>query len=68
MQDTDAVGVVPEQQQVVLQYQGPDTGGVATADTPPVVLGRWVAGHHAGGPGGCWVIASRHTCDAIVVS
>ncbi|KAF8073242.1 hypothetical protein HT031_000903 [Scenedesmus sp. PABB004] len=38
--DTDAAGVVPEFQQVVLAYQGPPGAGVATADDPPVVLGR----------------------------
>eukprot|EP00882_Tetradesmus_deserticola_P007875 GHRQ01008289.1.p1 GENE.GHRQ01008289.1~~GHRQ01008289.1.p1 ORF type:complete len:253 (+),score=91.54 GHRQ01008289.1:440-1198(+) len=38
--DTDGDGVVPEHQQVVLQYQGPPTDGVATTDEPPVVLGR----------------------------
>eukprot|EP00775_Hariotina_reticulata_P010599 gene10599-10756_t len=38
--DTDAAGVVPTYQQVVLVYQGPDSAGVATADEPPVVLGR----------------------------
>ncbi|WIA09803.1 hypothetical protein OEZ85_009178 [Tetradesmus obliquus] len=38
--DTDGDGVVPEFQQLVLAYQGPPTDGVATADEPPVVLGR----------------------------
>jgi hypothetical protein len=43
LQDTDGDGVVPEQQQLVLQFQGPPDNGVATADEPPVVLGRWAA-------------------------
>jgi hypothetical protein len=42
LQDTDAAGVVPPHQQVVLVYQGPESGGVATADESPVVLGRYV--------------------------
>jgi hypothetical protein len=41
LQDTDGDGVVPEHQQVVLQYQGPPDDGVTTADELPVVLGRW---------------------------
>jgi hypothetical protein len=42
LQDTDAAGVVPEHQQVVLTYQGAGEAGgnVATGDEPPVVLGR----------------------------
>jgi snurportin-1 len=44
-QDTDADGAVPAAQQVVLAYRG--DGTVATADDPPVALGRmppeWVA-------------------------
>jgi len=44
-QDTDADGIVPPHQQVVLTYRADAT--VATADEPPVVLGRmpqdWVA-------------------------
>eukprot|EP00878_Enallax_costatus_P019259 GHUV01020315.1.p1 GENE.GHUV01020315.1~~GHUV01020315.1.p1 ORF type:complete len:152 (+),score=36.50 GHUV01020315.1:257-712(+) len=40
VQDTDAAGNVPEYQQVVLEYRGPETAGVATADDPPIVLGR----------------------------
>lgn len=38
LQDTDADGIVPEHQQVILAYQ-PD-GSVATADEPPITLGR----------------------------
>lgn len=45
MLDTDADGVVPDRQQVVLQYRADAT--VATEDDPPVVLGRmppdWVS-------------------------
>ena len=38
LQDTDAAGVVPEHQQLVLVYQ--QGGGVATGDEVPVVLAR----------------------------
>lgn len=36
--DTDADGLVPEQQQIILQWQA--DGNVCTQDDPPVVLGR----------------------------
>lgn len=39
-QDTDGAGDVPEYQQLVLEYQGQEAAAVATADDPPVVLGR----------------------------
>lgn len=39
--DTDANGVVPEYQGITLEYRMDQT--VATADTPPVVLGRMPA-------------------------
>ncbi|KAL3143993.1 hypothetical protein ABBQ32_003801 [Trebouxia sp. C0010 RCD-2024] len=39
--DTDANGVVPENQGITLEYRMDQT--VATADTPPVVLGRMPA-------------------------
>ena len=38
LQDTDAAGVVPEHQQLILKYQA--GGAVATGDEPPLVLAR----------------------------
>ena len=55
--DTDASGVVPPHQMLILQYQ--DNGTVATSDNPPHALGRMpdVFVHRMGA-------SLRHVCIA----